>query len=754
MNTELIASWRHHRVIFGDVGSQTVVGEVDGQYGIVVVKGQAEIEELEPGKPYRFFGEWSEYVARNGRAERQFAFTSFCPSLPLDHTGIITYLCRVGEGRRLGPSRAMDLWERHGQETLDVIAGNPEALVEVGVPRQHAEEIVGVLAREKRTEQATVELMGLFAGRGLPRALPRQCIVTWGTDAARQIKRDPYRLMRFRGVGFDSADKLYLAFGGRPERLRRQLFRLWDKIERDNQGSTWTQAQQAVGATQIKRASTAIKMGLRLAKRRGWEQPHGKLAGVSTIGPDGPIADGNRGSVLWLATSNDAAAERSLASMVALAATEHPQWPDPAILDGIDDHQRQALDLALRGRIAILGGSPGTGKTFTAARLIRECSERLGPGSVAIAAPTGKAAVRITEAMRAAGVTIQARTWHSLLGVGAGGGFKHCETSPLPHSLIISDESSMIDTNLMRAAFAARGKAHLLLVGDVNQLPPVGTGAPLRDMIAAGLPYGELREIKRNSGGIVEACAAIRDCVPWDAGDNLHILEGRITVQTIHQQIERAAAELDVDPVWGCQVVVATNDKGQLSRKALNEQLQVVLNSRQKQDGARYAVGDKVICLENGAYTAARVQDIPDEYREDYDQEETDAVKHYCANGEMGQVIATVGKMVILRLDSPTRYVKVSQGASNWDLAYAITVHKSQGSEWPCVIVLLDPSAYSVCDRSWLYTAISRAKMRCILIGDKMTADRFCRKASVNQRKTFLAEQIARESARLNLVGI
>jgi len=199
--------------------------------------------------------------------------------------------------------------------------------------------------------------------------------------------------------------------------------------------------------------------------------------------------------------------------------------------------------------------------------------------------------------------------------------------------------------------------------------------------------------------------------------------------------------------------VVATNDRGQLSRKALNEQLQVVLNSRQKQDGSRYAVGDKVICLENGAYTSARLQDIPDEHRDDYDQE-TDAVNHYCANGEMGQVIATIGKMAILRLDGPTRHVKVSQGASNWDLGYAITVHKSQGSEWPCVIVLLDPSAHSVCDRSWLYTAISRAKMRCILMGDKMTADRFCRKASVNQRKTFLAEQIARESARLNLVGI
>ena len=90
----------------------------------------------------------------------------------------------------------------------------------------------------------------------------------------------------------------------------------------------------------------------------------------------------------------------------------------------------------------------------------------------------------------------------------------------------------------------------------------------------------------------------------------------------------------------------------------------------------------------------------------------------------------------------------------DYEDSFAITVHKSQGSEWPCVIVLLDPSAHSVCDRSWLYTAISRAKMRCILMGDKMTADRFCRKASVNQRKTFLAEQIARESARFNLAGI
>jgi len=452
-------------------------------------------------------------------------------------------------------------------------------------------------------------------------------------------------------------------------------------------------------------------------------------------------------------------------------------WPNTKDIDGIDNHQRTQLAKATTGRLGILGGSPGTGKTYTVAKLIRHLLDHslIGLDDICIGAPTGKAAVRLTEMLQANGIDTRARTLHSHLEIG-----EHSETgqwtflrnekNPLPYRLIVIDETSMNDLAIMLSIFRARAPGcFVLLVGDVNQLPPVGNGAPLRDMIAAGLPYGELREIKRNSGGIVEACGLIRDCQPWVELTDAPESNLKITHDTTH--LEKQSRILDLlersrvagyDPIWDCQVLVAVNESSPLSRQVLNKMLQSELNPNPQIAGTEFRVADKIVCLKNGFYRSED-PDIIDET--EVKKNERDEV--YVANGELAEVVEITEKAVIAKLASPARVVaiplrtqkaeptdsdsdepeKKSGTGANWDLGYALSVHKSQGSEWPVVIVALDgwAGAKMICDRAWLYTAISRGKQLVYLVGQADLADRFCLTQKIMDRKTFLSDRIRSE---------
>lgn len=451
-------------------------------------------------------------------------------------------------------------------------------------------------------------------------------------------------------------------------------------------------------------------------------------------------------------------------------------WPDVNEIDGIDHHQKTELAKATAGRVGILGGSPGTGKTYTVAKLVRHVLDSgiIGLDDIGIGAPTGKAAVRLTEMLQANGINTRARTLHSHLEIG-----EHSETgqwtflrnekNPLPFQLIIVDETSMNDLSIMLSLFRARAPgAFVLLVGDVNQLPPVGNGAPLRDMIAAGLPYGELREIKRNSGGIVEACGLIRDCQPWveltDKPDsNLRITHDTTPIEKQNRILTLLERSKDsgFDPVWDCQVLVAVNEISPLSRQVLNKILQDALNPNQKIAGTPFRVSDKIVCLKNGFYKSVDPDGIDETEVKKNERNEV-----YVANGELAEVIEITDSATIAKLLSPARVVSIpfrvkkqseeseetedekpQRSGANWDLGYALSVHKSQGSEWPVVIVALDgfAGAKLICDRAWLYTAISRGKRMVHLVGQSDLAERFCLQQKISERKTFLADRIRSE---------
>lgn len=471
-------------------------------------------------------------------------------------------------------------------------------------------------------------------------------------------------------------------------------------------------------------------------------------------------------------------------------------WPTPESLPDLSDHQREQYARAATGSLGILGGRPGTGKTFTLARILSQ----VPTGRCAVAAPTGKAAVRITESLQRAGVRdLRATTIHSLLGPSldddGNWSFAHNEDEPLDLDWIFVDEASMVDTPLLASLLAARGTGcRVMLIGDVNQLSPVGHGAPLRDLIAAGLPCGELLEIRRNAGRIVRCCHGIIDRHQFESSpvinlvaespENLWHVEKRepedqiATAKTALEKFRNGATlairqesgeivQRSIDPIWDCQILVPVNDKSPLARKKLNTMFQGFLNpGGERVAGSPFRAGDKIVCGKNGRVPVE--EKIPAKLQGGPWNTSTKEGKAYCANGEQAAVLAVFPRYTIARLWLPDRIVRIPRGEArdsddedgnggtgcDWDLAYALSVHKSQGSQWPVVITVADayPGARMLCDRCWIYTALSRAETLAITIGQREVIDEMCLKSHIWNRKTFLRETIL-ELKQANIVN-
>jgi exodeoxyribonuclease V alpha subunit len=438
-------------------------------------------------------------------------------------------------------------------------------------------------------------------------------------------------------------------------------------------------------------------------------------------------------------------------------------WFDPYSVSDITDHQRSCVSKCISSRLGILGGSPGCGKSYVAARVISKMIDIIGRNHICVAAPTGRAAVRMTEAMSEYGIPLSARTIHSTLGVessGNGWSFVHGQENPLPYKFFVIDESSMLGTGLANSLFSAFPKdSKVLLVGDVHQLPPVEHGAPLRDMISSGVPYGELTEIHRNAGGIVQACAAIRRGESFEYQGNLHLIERHDPEQqknAIVQVIDAVSRKLSLDPIWDFQVICAVNEKSEVSRKELNLTLQNHLNPSPIIKDSPFRLNDKVVNTKNGWLPASDdFWNLP--ASETQDVMANDDGKIYVANGDFGRVIRIEKKFMEVILSAPKRLVIVPRGRQddpkgnedsstgcNWQLGYSASCHKFQGAETPIAIVVLDDSnsAGRVCSREWLMTAYSRAKQHCYAVGKRSTGERFIKRTAIDKRKTFLQSWI------------
>jgi len=803
MNTpqEITAIFLRENFRFSNSDGDVIIGDIrlvdgpcpdkhdDYEPGLAV-KGPINGHELRSQLPYRFFGRWTTYRnKRTGQTQNQFAYQSFVPAAPADKAGILAYLTRHGAGLGIGIRRAHQLYEAFGNDAVKVCREEPDRAA-AAVSQWRADQAAVLserLQKQAHIEQCSIDLIGLLDKRGLPRATAKKALDLWGNAAADFIRRNPYVLMQFRGCGFKRCDAMYLDLGLPAGKLKRQALCAWHTIASDSNGDTWFPVEAAMNGIRRNVAGCDLRIGdaLRLAKRASalaFQRSEGGLSHQRLV---------DSGGKLWVAETKKADHERFVAEQLAAAESEPATWPEIVAAAGEDEpgptaHQADNLAKACQGCIGILGGSPGTGKTYTAAALILALINEHGGDDVAVAAPTGKAAVRITEALGQYCVPLRAMTIHSLLRVdplaGGSGGwvFYYREGRPLPLKYLIVDESSMIDTDLMSSLLAARGKGmHILFVGDVNQLPPVGHGAPLRDMIAARLPYGELTEIRRNSGRIVKTCAAIRDqqswsCSPWgpepekwEAGENLYVLNSPKEPEAVKQGILKlvnACEHHGFDPIWDVQVLTAVNAKSELARKPLNKALQAHLNPQSAIPGTPFRVNDKIVNTKNGWFKS----DDEEAARENPNVQLNDAGEVYAANGDLAEVVEIQDKLLLVKLSVGGVTIRIPRGKAteeedavadgdpdpeadrtpktgcSWDLAYALSVHKSQGSEWPVVAVVLDeyPGAMRISDRAWIYTAISRAKKLCLLIGKEAIAKRMCAKNSISKRKTFLAERI------------
>jgi exodeoxyribonuclease V alpha subunit len=447
-----------------------------------------------------------------------------------------------------------------------------------------------------------------------------------------------------------------------------------------------------------------------------------------------------------------------------------------------------------RSNIHIIHGGPGTGKTTAIHEILsRAAAEGL---TVTQCAPTGKAAKRMMET-----TNYPASTIHRAFGIGFGKNgesYQHGnggiigDDGKADADLLIIDETSMVTNNLMATVLQSvdTDKTRVLLVGDPEQLPSVGAGAVLRDMIASGrVPNTELTEIQRNAGRIVKACHKIRRGKTFDYSQKVDLNHGENfkhievdTVKGITDTIRMILMEYlpragGFDPVWDTQVIAPTNEKSGLSCAALNQFLQGVLNPAPSTGVAGMFDASSVGHNASGGFDASGESDSfgePDNQDENTGNGETPAQayregdkiiwtknlsmtatngeKINLVNGDMGVVDSvpppgSSGKQLVATFHYPDRTVKIPVNSKHLRLAYAITCHRFQGSESPVVIIPIHKSNSYLIDRCWLYTAISRAQVLCFTVGQFDVINRAIGRVENQERQTFLRELIREEVA-------
>jgi len=402
----------------------------------------------------------------------------------------------------------------------------------------------------------------------------------------------------------------------------------------------------------------------------------------------------------------------------------------------LTEQQLAAIEMFKQYDVMVLTGGPGTGKTTTC-KAIMEMVKKQGK-SIALCAPSGKAAKRLSEATGEVATTI-----HKLLEARMFGEtfmFMRDHKAPLDQNVIICDEVSMVSNDLMaRLLEATKAGKKVLFVGDQDQLPSVGAGAVLRDFLASGvIPHVELTIIHRNTGRIVSACHEIKHGrlyspspeldLPYENLRHIEAHDPQKIVDIIVQLISENIARRGYNPVWDVQVISPYNERTLMSCENINHVLQEKLNPNKPivdDRGKQYLFkpGDKAIQTKN--------EIVRHEHSSDY-----------VVNGDLCEIISIEKRQVLAKFFYPDRTVVLDRVANHLKLAYAITCHKFQGSEAPVVIIPVHSSFAYFVTRPWIYTAISRAQEICITVGQFSAIKKAIEKAHSNKRITKLEEKL------------
>ncbi|MBV9377510.1 MAG: ATP-dependent RecD-like DNA helicase, partial [Alphaproteobacteria bacterium] len=632
----------------------------------------------------------------------------------------------LGSGmiRGIGPVYAKKLVRAFGETVFDIVEQEPNRLREVtGIGPKRAERIIAGWG-----EQKVIRGIMLFLhsnGVGTSRAV--RIYKTYGADAIRLISENPYRLARdIRGIGFRTADQIAARLGIEKTALIRVRAGIsFALAEAMDDGHCGLPTEELLSLTQLLLEVPAALIATALDL---------ELQDGTVIADD---LDGRR--CVFLAGLYRA--EREIAEKLQALAGGKPPWPsidaDKAIpwvekrtKLALAASQIEAVRVALMSKVLVITGGPGVGKTTLVNSLLKILLAKAVP--IGLCAPTGRAAKRLSDS-----TGLQAKTIHRLLETDPRtGAFRRTEEAPLDCDLLVVDETSMVDVSLMRALLRALpNRAALLLVGDVDQLPSVGPGQILADFIASGsVPVVRLTEVFRQAAEsqiIVNAHrinqGLMPDLIKIETSDFFFVdaadaEEGVQKLLAIVQ--ERIPNRFRLDPIRDIQVLCPMN-RGGLGARSLNIELQNALNPpgeiRIDRFGWTFCPGDKIMQVEN-----------------DYDKD--------VYNGDLGVVSRIDMEEGELHANFDGR--EVTYGFGELDelvLAYATTIHKSQGSEYPAIVIPLTIQHYPMLQRNLVYTGVTRGKRLVVLVGQRKALAIAVKGAQTRRRWSKLREWLALE---------
>lgn len=730
-----------------------------GREALITVVGN--LPEVNPGEWLKLTGQWVAH-AKHGR---QFQVELCEQSLPATLEGIKRYL---GSGmiRGVGPVMAERIVNRFGQATLEVIDHQPEKLLTVlGIGQGRVKSIVKSWAEQR----AIKDVMIFLQAHGIPTGLAIKIYKKYGDDSLSVVQSKPYQLVRdIHGIGFKTADKIAQALGLAPDDPARieagiaytlnrmaeeghvympqealepeaaeilgvepaKVTQVLEQLERSDLVKREKIIYQAVGQSVGQPAGGQVGKGAGKQRSGKPQLPVANLYTQTAASPPTITIREEQAVYLTPFYYSEIGVTQRVKALVAerasrLAKVQKGQLSMVNRQSSLDlsPQQGEAVKTAVSHKVTILTGGPGTGKTTTL-RALLELLDR-HKCSYALASPTGRAARRLAEATGR-----EAKTIHRLLEFNPAEGFGRNEQRPLDADLIVIDEASMLDlllaNNLLKAI---EPQSHLLLVGDVDQLPSVGAGDVLRDLIASGIaPVIRLETIFRQAAGSL----IIQNAHRINHGQMPLTSEGESDFYLFIKEDPAETADLLVDivqnrlpqkfglhPLDDIQVL-APMYNGSVGVTALNERLQAALNppdgkkAERRLGGRLFRVGDKVMQTVNN-----------------YDKN--------VYNGDIGRITAVdvVQQTITINLDgAPVTYDFLE--ADELVHAYCISVHKSQGAEYPCVVLPVVMQHYLMLQRNLLYTAVTRAKKLVILVGTRKAIALAVKNNKTTQRHTAL----------------
>ncbi|HET6997466.1 MAG TPA: AAA family ATPase [Solirubrobacterales bacterium] len=673
-----------------DTGS----GEGFALVGPVAHLGQGDRAEVS--------GDWQTH----NRYGRQLRAQGALPLDPVDREGQVAYLTSL---RHIGPARAERLVDEHGEGVLQAIAANPQGVFRSlrGVSENQA----AAAAESWHASRAVRDLHVQLAPHGLAH-LAAPIHTRFGERSMAVLHEDPYRLTEVDGVGFARADKIALATDVPPESSRRaQAAAVFALAEAEQQGNSYLPLDALTRRT---------------ARLIGLPPDPDVLVEAS-----GLLVDEGRVYRELTHASELAVAETLLARTAAPPHLVHDPGespPEEEGVGGLTDEQWAAVRGAFASRISVLTGGPGVGKTVCTRAIVAEAEA--ANATIALCAPTGRAARRLEET-----TGHEAQTIHRLLEWMPGREPTFKPGHPLPVDLAIVDESSMLNLRLAEVLLGGLAETtHIVFVGDADQLPPIGAGKPFEDLIAStAAPVVRLSQIFRQAARSMITTAAHEinqgrppHLQPQEDQDHDFFFIDRTSperaLETVVEVVaERAPKRFEVDPIREVQVL-APMYRGAVGIDALNERLQTRLNPDGKPAlSERFRIGDRLIQtrnshelgLMNGSIVFLRSDD-PDEEAIVVDTDEG------------GSLVIPYSETATLRL------------------AYAISVHKAQGCEVPVVVAVCHRSHARMLTRPLLYTAITRARSSCVLVGDPAALESAVRRDDSGGRHSGLADRLRR----------